>query len=233
MARERPRELERVALAPAEDPARAERRRSDVHDVHAAVSLATFALRDPISGKVQRSRCGMNGAVSHERLIPAVRRARQEEARALLELAVRSKAHWGYSGEFLRRWREVMEIDEGFVARNPVFVAEVGGRPVGFHGVSGAPPEGTLDVLFVEPSFIGRGVGRLLWEHALVTARELGFTRLLIESEPEAEGFYLRMGAVRVGSSTSPLDPSRILPVLRVVVTDEQARNPEPTSEAR
>ncbi len=170
--------------------------------------------------------------MSQERLAASVRRARPEEAPALLELAVRSKAHWGYSDEFLGRWRDVMEIDEDFVAGNPVFVAAQGEQPIGFHGIVGAPPEGTLDVLFVEPSFIGRGVGRLLWEHALVTARKLGFERLLIESEPEAEGFYVKMGAVRVGTTASPLDPSRSLPVLRVLVTEAKPRRAAPASDA-
>jgi predicted N-acetyltransferase YhbS len=46
---------------------------------------------------------------------------------------------------------------------------------------------------------MGRGIGRALFLHAVNKARELGARTLYIESDPNAEGFYLRMGANRVG----------------------------------
>jgi len=73
-----------------------------------------------------------------------------------------------------------------------------------------------IEDLWLYPRLIGRGIGRRLFEHALLTARELGFESLLIESDPNAEGFYLAMGAMRVGERRSP--SGRTLPLLRVAV---------------
>ena len=72
-----------------------------------------------------------------------------------------------------------------------------------------------MDVL--EPGSIGRGYGRVLWDHAMRVANDAGFTKLLIESDRYAEPFYLAMGATRVGSTTSPVDGAA-LPLLRVEV---------------
>ena len=73
----------------------------------------------------------------------------------------------------------------------------------------------------VEPGVIGRGVGRRLFEHAVATARELGFKRFTIDSDPDAEPFYLAMGAVRIGTTPSGSIPGRTLPLLAVTITDQ------------
>ena len=65
------------------------------------------------------------------------------------------------------------------------------------------------------------GVGRALFDHALDRAAALGAETLGIEADPNAEGFYLRMGATRVGEIAYELDGrERVLPLLTV---DSQA----------
>jgi hypothetical protein len=41
---------------------------------------------------------------------------------------------------------------------------------------------------------MGHGIGRSLFMHPVERAKSLGFQELEIESDPNAEGFYLRMG---------------------------------------
>ena len=80
-----------------------------------------------------------------------------------------------------------------------------------------------LTDLWLEPEFQGRGFGRRLWDHALSTARALGYRSLEIESDPNAEGFYRAIGAMRVGERESlvarTVEPGRLLPLLRVELT--------------
>jgi hypothetical protein len=38
---------------------------------------------------------------------------------------------------------------------------------------------------------------------------------LIVVSDPHAEGFYLKLGARRIGSRVSDLEPGRQLPLLR------------------
>jgi GNAT superfamily N-acetyltransferase len=74
-------------------------------------------------------------------------------------------------------------------------------------------------MMFVAPDALGRGTGRLLFEHTVSEARRLGFTRFTIDADPNAEPFYLAMGAVRIGATPSGSIPGRELPLLEYMVT--------------
>jgi len=144
----------------------------------------------------------------------AIRRALPGEAMSLTALAMRSKAYWDYDREFLELVRPILTLTEKDLANAPVYVLTVGSdEPAGVYRITGAPPEGELEDLWLDPKFIGRGFGRALFEHAARVAGELGFESLLIEGDPNAEGFYLAMGATRIGSRRSP--SGRTLPLLR------------------
>jgi hypothetical protein len=108
----------------------------------------------------------------------------------------------------------MLTLSENALTDSPVFVLAVDDEPAGFYRLTGVPPEGELADLWLDPQSIGRGLGRQLFEHARDTAAELGFGSLLIESDPNAEGFYHAMGAARVGERRS--DARRQLPLLRI-----------------
>lgn len=152
-------------------------------------------------------------SASHARMT-RIRPAQAHEADSLSELALRSKAHWGYDADFLEACREELTISEDYIKSAPVFVLEEDGRVAGFYGLRERVDELELLYLFVEPAAIGSGYGRRLWEHAVETAARLGFRKITIESDPYAERFYLAMGARRVGEISSSLRPGRTLPLL-------------------
>ena len=145
-----------------------------------------------------------------------IRAARADEAAELSGLALRSKAHWGYDDLFMERCRAELTLRADEVERLRTVVAEQRGRVLGFAPLRGEPPVGELGMLFVDPPAIGRGVGRLLFEHTLATARGLGFARLTLDADPNAEAFYRAMGASRVGSTRSGSIAGRELPVMAV-----------------
>ena len=81
-----------------------------------------------------------------------------------------------------------------------VALAEDGaaGRLLGFYClVLAGPPE--LELMVVADEAQGRGVGRALFGHMLAAAADHGADSVAIIAHPPAEGFYLRMGARRVG----------------------------------
>ena len=149
---------------------------------------------------------------------PRVRRARPDEAEGLSALAARSKAYWGYDEAFLERVRDAMTLHPEDVERHEVWVLESSsGAPIGYHRViPGDPAE--LEDLWVEPSAIGSGAGRRLFDHALTVARTCGASTLEIDADPNAVGFYERMGAVQIGDTPSTLIPGRILPRMRIAL---------------
>ncbi|MFE3505066.1 GNAT family N-acetyltransferase [Kitasatospora sp. NPDC059146] len=145
-----------------------------------------------------------------------IRSARPDEAELLTAIALRAKAYWGYDEAFMAACREELTLDAAAVERASTLVAEEGGRVLGFAALNGAPPSGELDLLYVEPDRIGRGVGRALFEEVRDRARALGLRRFTVDADPNAEPFYLAMGAVRIGSTPSGSIPGRELPLLAV-----------------
>ncbi|HEY0605686.1 MAG TPA: GNAT family N-acetyltransferase [Herpetosiphonaceae bacterium] len=143
-----------------------------------------------------------------------IRPAAPEEARQIGELALRSKAFWGYDAEFMEACRPLLMLPPEYIGAHPVFVLESGDRIVGFYSLLGAEHEVELDHLFVDPGAIGQGYGTRLFRHAIATAAQLGFRRMVIESDPHAEPFYRAMGAVRFGERLSAVSTDRRLPLL-------------------
>jgi predicted N-acetyltransferase YhbS len=144
-----------------------------------------------------------------------IRPARADEAELLTDLSLRSKALWGYDASFIARCRAIMQVKARNIESQPHYVAEMEGRIVGFYGFEPEADGVGLDYLFIENEFIGRGIGRALWDHAAATARAFGHSAMIVVSDPNAEGFYLRMGCRRVGTRPSGLENGRQLPLLR------------------
>ena len=142
-----------------------------------------------------------------------VRAARAGEEAELTELAIRSKGHWGHDAAFLERSRTALTLRPEHLERWIVRVAERAGAVVGIAAVD--PQAAELELLFVEPAAIGTGAGRALLRDALDRAREAGLAELTIESDPDAEPFYLAHGAEPVGTRISSAT-GRELPLLRI-----------------
>lgn len=129
-------------------------------------------------------------------------------AARLREIAAAAKGHWGYDPALVRAWADAIE----FPPEEELLLAERGGRVVGWASVIPRGETCVLDDLWVEPAAMRRGVGRELFERAAARARELGAARLEWEAEPNALGFYERLGGRRVRDS-EPTEWGRILPV--------------------
>ncbi len=144
-----------------------------------------------------------------------IRPARPHEADALSALCKRAKAHWGYDAEFLRLSEASLTIGPALIGSGLVLVAE----DARLLGLASLDPlgDGAWDLLhmFVEPGAMGRGVGRLLFAAIAALARQNGGATLSVLADPNAEAFYLRMGARRTGAAPSDAVPDRLLPLLQ------------------
>jgi GNAT superfamily N-acetyltransferase len=74
-------------------------------------------------------------------------------------------------------------------------VAVVEDRVVGFATLLGA----VLEDLFVDPDFMGRGIGRALVQGAVAAARAQGLARIEVTANDHALGFYEKAGFVHDG----------------------------------
>jgi GNAT superfamily N-acetyltransferase len=144
-------------------------------------------------------------------------RATPGDAEALSRIAFAAKRYWGYPEQWMERWQESLTITSDFIRRNEVYAATLDREIVGFYALAGQGREIELEHLWVTPEHIGTGVGRALFDHAVRRAGSLGAEVLGIEADPNAEGFYRRMGARRVGETSYPIDNQRrVLPLLVV-----------------
>ena len=143
-----------------------------------------------------------------------IRTAKAEENEALSSLAMRSKAHWNYDTDFLEACRQDLTYTQQDISHHTVYVVEEMRQVVGFYRLEIRENELELSDLFIEPSKIGQGYGKRLWDHAIDQARQLGFHKLSIPSDPYAESFYLSRGSVRIGEAPSGAIPERTIPLL-------------------
>jgi GNAT superfamily N-acetyltransferase len=143
--------------------------------------------------------------------------ATPHDADALTRIAFAAKRYWGYPESWIQHWRDSLTITREFVRNNGVYAAVSGGGPCAFYALTGAGGELELEHLWVSPGWIGSGVGRLLFEHAMREATRREANAVAIEADPNAEGFYLRMGARRVGENVYEIEGrKRKLPLLTV-----------------
>ncbi|MEP6569526.1 MAG: GNAT family N-acetyltransferase [Acidobacteriota bacterium] len=146
-----------------------------------------------------------------------IRPATTEDVPALTQIAHDAKRHWGYPEHWLAHWQDDLTISEEFIAGSAVYVAESEGEPLGFYALIQRKEKAELEHLWVKPAHIGTGVGKQLFLHAMQHAAKENISEVQILSDPNAEGFYRKQGAHRIGEVVSEIDGEpRILPRLTV-----------------
>src|ERR1043166_4402596 len=127
-----------------------------------------------------------------------IRPADVGEANLLTQIALDAKAYWGYPEHWIKRWEADLTISPEFIRDHHVYVAE-------------------LEHMWVTPGSIGTGVGKELFLHAMERAAALEVRDVEITADPNAAGFYKRMGATQVGETDAAIDDQpRKLPRLKI-----------------
>ena len=146
-----------------------------------------------------------------------IRKALRDDAGTLTAIAHDAKRHWGYPEHWIKHWQDDLTISPDFVAANEVYVAESEGELLGFYALIVREDKAELDHMWVAPAHICAGVGKELFIHAMQTAAGQIISEVEILSDPNAEGFYRKMGAHHVGETVSEIDGQpRALPRLTV-----------------
>ena len=91
------------------------------------------------------------------------------------------------------------------------------GVPVAFYTLQEKDGCAWIENLWVLPDLIGKGIGKKLFLHALELARQRGYKTLRLEADPNAVGFYEKMGMLKVDEHHSEVDGQpRILPIMEI-----------------
>ncbi len=142
-------------------------------------------------------------------------RARLEHADILTQITIAAKRHWNYPEHWIQFWLPALTISPEYISRNGTWLATLSDAPVAYYSLRQEDNELWLDNLWVLPEHMGKGIGKILFNHALERSQEYGTSVLKIEADPNAESFYEHMGALKVYETFTEIGGNlRILPVM-------------------
>ena len=144
-----------------------------------------------------------------------IRPADPREGERLREIAIAAKGYWGYDLERVREWAAMGDFSPEGLRQKEIHVAEVDGRPVGWAAVIPRGQVCWLDDLWIVPEWIGKGIGTCLFRRAAKRGKQLGARWMEWEAEPNAIGFYQKMGGRHLRDG-EPTTWGRIIPVMFV-----------------
>lgn len=146
-----------------------------------------------------------------------IRRASPEDANKLTQIALDAKRHWGYPEHWIEHWEADLTVTPEFIDDNPVYVYEREGDVLGFYALCVNGNKAELEHMWVTPAAIGTGIGKELFLDAMERAAALEVREIEISADPNAAGFYERMGASQIGETEGSVDGQvRKLPRLRI-----------------
>jgi GNAT superfamily N-acetyltransferase len=145
----------------------------------------------------------------------SIRSVDPHEGERLRTIAIAAKSYWGYDRDRVAEWAAMGDFSPQALRQKEVYVAETQGQVIGWASLLSKDDVCWLDDLWIEPEWIGRKVGSLLFRHVVERAKQRGAARLEWEAEPNALGFYERMGA-RYLRESEPSIWGRVLPVMGI-----------------
>jgi N-acetylglutamate synthase-like GNAT family acetyltransferase len=146
-----------------------------------------------------------------------IRKASTENSDTLTQIAHDAKRHWGYPEHWIKHWESDLTITPEFIENNQVYVAEVDGEIRGFYALCVIDDKAELEHMWVQTAYIGTGIGKDLFLDAMERAAKMNVSEVELSADPNAAGFYERMGATRIGDVDSEIDGKpRKLPRMKV-----------------
>ncbi len=147
-----------------------------------------------------------------------IRRAHPNEAEALTAIAHAAKRHWNYPEDWIAQWKLDLTITPEFIRDNEVFVALLNEQIAGCCALVLTESLAEIEHMWMLPEHMGSGIGRALFEHAKRRAVERGAQALELSADPNAEGFYTRMGAKLIGEIPAGMSgrEDRVLSRMRI-----------------
>ena len=144
-------------------------------------------------------------------------RAQPEHADAIIQIAIAAKRHWNYPEHWIQFWIPQLTISTDYIVSNEVWMMLDKEKPIAFYALSQDEDGYELGHLWVSPDHIGKGIGKLLFTHALERCKLLNISSLKIYADPNAQTFYEKMGARKISEYHSDLfGEDRVLPIMEI-----------------
>ncbi len=155
----------------------------------------------------------------------SIRKANDPDISAINQVLRLSKGYWGYDEIFMDAFMEQFALNEKYLQDNTVYVMQKNEDIVGFFSfVFHEDDSLELDLFFISPEYIGKGYGRQLWKSCCSIACELGVEAFILWADPNAEGFYTKMGCKKIGVKKSSFLPNRYPPIMQFTLTQKDRK---------
>lgn len=154
------------------------------------------------------------------------RQADTQDATALTKLSFDSKGYWNYPDSYFDIWADELTVSTAYIENNEVQVYSIEDSIAAYYSI--VKLDNDIDIggvtlnkgdwlehMFVASQHIGNGIGTKLFNHLKQRCFELGIVELGILADPNAKGFYLKMGCVYVNEYPSTIK-NRTTPYLKL-----------------
>ena len=153
-----------------------------------------------------------------QNIIMTIQKVIPSDHEILTQITKKSKAYWGYSNEQIEDWSPFLTVTEEYIETNSVFNLMLDNQIIGYYSFFHESENSIkLDNLFVLPDFIGKGFGKLLMNDFLVRLQDLSVQKIVLNSEPNAESFYIKFGFVKIGQIETSIK-DRYLPIMELKI---------------
>ena len=154
-----------------------------------------------------------------------IRPAIVTDSEVLTTISFASKAYWKYPKTYFEIWQNELTITPQYIEKNDVFVYESGESVRGYYSVAILKEDievsginidkGTwLEHMFVDPPYIGKGIGSKLFAHLRKRCATVNIPVLGILADPNSRGFYEKMGCFYIRDYPSTIK-GRTTPLLQ------------------
>ena len=135
----------------------------------------------------------------------SIRQAHPDDADRLTEISFAAKRHWNHPESYLQLWQEELTVTRDYLREHLVYLIACDTIIVGYYSLVGLreslivaeialEPGWWLDHMFIEPEWIGNGLGKRLFNHLSSICRVNDITAVQMLADPHAMGFYEKMG---------------------------------------
>ena len=149
-----------------------------------------------------------------------IKRARADNVEVLNDIMKRSIAIWDYSAKEIEETTQKLAITTESMDKSICCIVELNGLIKGFFCIEPSKSEKTSEAKFyIEPDSIREGLGTILWKHVIseLTNKEIKHFKILVDRN--AQGFYEKLGAIKVGEQTSEIVENYMIPIMKYNIT--------------
>jgi len=143
-----------------------------------------------------------------------IEQAKKTDSKTLTELTIRSKSYWNYSQKQIEAWRSELTVTDAYIFEKSVYKLTKNNTIIAYFSYFELSKSSVkLESLFVEPEYIGQGIGKQLMEDLINRIKNLAYKNVLLDADPNAENFYAKLGFKVIGKRETSIK-NRYLPIM-------------------